>query len=227
MEAYRKVRAEANRRRNSRISSQRIGLGSRPVVSGEVVNGVIEGPEDDSALLSSSEDMDIALGDLEGMPVYVQDINTDEILRMSRDDESRLTDQQRQQQQEYEQLRIFAHYLAVMKFVTDTKRIPSELLAPTALNKDYGKGSRLQNRVLGGLTRGFEGQTTVDGQKVIVEVQEGGIKRSRPRVSPRESLFNSGPQQFGLQLEASSFEGVFPRGFLHGEFEQQRGCSFD
>ena len=42
----------ANRRRNSRISSQRIGLGSRPVVSGEVVNGVIEGPEDDSALLS-------------------------------------------------------------------------------------------------------------------------------------------------------------------------------
>ena len=92
------------------------------------------------------------------------------------------------------------------------KRIPSEL-APTALNKDYGKGSRLQNRVLGGLTRGFEGQTTVDGQKVIVEVQEGGIKRSRPRVSPRESLFNSGPQQFGLQLEASSFEGVFPVDF--------------
>jgi hypothetical protein len=213
MEAYRKVRAEANRRRNSRISSQRIDSSSRPVVSGKVPEAPPEALEEESTLLSSSEDMDIALGDLEGMPVYVQDIDTDKILRLSRDDESKLTDQQRQQQQEYEQLRIFAHYLASMKFVTDTNRIPPELLAPTALGKDYGKGSRLQNRVLGGLKRGFEGQTTVGGQEVSVEVLDGGIALGDQHMASFSTLFNSGPQRFGLQLEASSFEGVFPVDF--------------
>ena len=56
---------------------------------------------------------------------------------------------------EFEQLRTFAHYLHVMKYVTDLKRIPEDLLMASSQRSDSStvlvRGSNLQDRVSDGL----------------------------------------------------------------------------
>ena len=217
MDAYRRVKQEASRR-SRRVSSERVET-TPPVAGGASSRSSDsdgESAEDEAAV--SAVDMDI---DLENMPVYVQDIDTDKILRMTKEDEAKLTDQERQQQQEYEQLRIFAHYLNVMKFISDIRRIPKELLASTAREKDYGKGSRLQSRVLKGLQRGLS-SLQVDGNNIQVEMDTASaLVRTEKSIGndlfdfsldtlPIQAIFGTNPVRFGISLEASSFQGVFP-----------------
>lgn len=216
MDAYRRVKQEANRR-NRRVSSERFDA-TPPLAGGEGEGGGDTAGDGEDEAAVSAMDMDI---DLENMPVYVQDIDTDKILRMTKEDEAKLTDQERQQQQEYEQLRIFAHYLNVMKFTSDIGRIPKELLASTAREKDYGKGSRLQSRVLKGLQRGLS-RLQVDGNDIQVEMDTASaLVPADERTDndlfdfsldtlPIQAIFGTNPVKFGISLEASSFQGVFP-----------------
>ena len=210
MDAYRKVKQEANRR-SRRVSSERFNADPPLAGASEAPSPATEGDDADQAA-ASAMDMDI---DLENMPVYVQDIDTDKILRMTKEDEARLTDQERQQQQEYEQVRIFAHYLNVMKFVSDVRRIPKELLASTAREKDYGRGSRLQSRVLKGLERGLSG-LQIDGNDVQVRMETAAASGDIDERSDGffldtlQTIYGANPVKFGISLEASSFQGVFP-----------------
>jgi hypothetical protein len=225
MDAYRLVKKEAasqqkqskqQQQRNSRSSSERVD--SREAMAGKSSSSSSSLSVDGSSLpLSSSNqgeevvasvDMDIDI--ISNMPVYVQDIDTVKILRLTKEDEARLSNQERQQQQEFEQLRIFAHYLDVMRFVSDVRRVPKELLESSALERDYGKGSRLQNRVLKGLEKGFAGMTMIDGSEVSVATTVDGLKGITSSTELVDALFGPNPNRFGISLEASSFEGVFP-----------------
>jgi hypothetical protein len=148
MFAYRKVREEANRRR---ISSEGVGVAS--LSGGEKAPEYFD-EESGAVMREMTSDMDI---DLDNMPVYVQDIDTDKILTLSDKEIMGMSDQQRQQTQEYEQIRIFAQYLKTMKFVTDLRRIPAELLAGSNVRaRSNDKASRLQRRVIRGLQRGLD-----------------------------------------------------------------------
>lgn len=90
--------------------------------------------------------------------------------------------------QELEQLRIFAHYLKVTNFVTDSRRIPQELLdVTTRVREDFdannadnysARSSKLQERVVIAL------------REAILSIQQG--------------------QHYSVDLEMSSFNGVFP-----------------
>lgn len=82
--------------------------------------------------------------------------------------------------QELEQIRIFSHYLKVMNYVTDLKRIPQALLssANDVVNLDNISGSRLQRRVVKGIRDAFD-----------------------------SSPLNN---EYEISLEVSSFDGAFP-----------------
>mmetsp|Transcript_18013 Transcript_18013/g.39954 ORF Transcript_18013/g.39954 Transcript_18013/m.39954 type:complete len:480 (+) Transcript_18013:3-1442(+) len=86
--------------------------------------------------------------------------------------------------QEREQLRIFAHYLQVMQFISDTKRIPPSLLripssrGPSKSPQQLAQSSKLHERVVRGLEAAFDFADVTD--------------------------------EFSIQLEMSSFDGVFP-----------------
>lgn len=85
------------------------------------------------------------------------------------------------QGQELEQIRIYSHYLATMRYVTDTKRIPREFLEADSIRPSMNgaaQGSRLQNRVTKGLVDGFA--SAVSGRDGNVDVdmeisQFGGV----------------------------------------------------
>jgi hypothetical protein len=83
-------------------------------------------------------------------------------------------------EQELEQIRIFTHYLKVMKYVTDPRKIPSRFLQSGDGQVDMTsvQGSRLQKRVVKSLKDAFTA-----------------------------SELNS---KYEISLEVSSFDGVFP-----------------
>ena len=83
-------------------------------------------------------------------------------------------------EQELEQIRIFSHYLKVMKYVTDPRKIPSRFLQSGDGQVDMTsvQGSRLQKRVVKSLKDAFTA-----------------------------SELNS---KYEISLEVSSFDGVFP-----------------
>jgi hypothetical protein len=83
-------------------------------------------------------------------------------------------------EQELEQIRIFSHYLNVMNYVIDVRRIPQTLLnsAGDVVNMDNISGSRLQRRVVKGLRTAFQ-ESELSGQ-------------------------------YDITLEVSSFDGAFP-----------------
>lgn len=83
-------------------------------------------------------------------------------------------------EQELEQIRIFSHYLKVMNFVTDTRRIPQRFLCSGDGQVDMTsvQGSRLQKRVVKSLKDAFAA-SELSGK-------------------------------YEITLEVSSFDGVFP-----------------
>jgi hypothetical protein len=83
-------------------------------------------------------------------------------------------------EQELEQIRIFSHYLNVMNYVIDVRRIPAQLLssANDVVNMDNVQGSRLQRKVVRALRDAFDSS----------ELSE----------------------QYEIALEVSSFDGAFP-----------------
>jgi len=79
-------------------------------------------------------------------------------------------------EQEFEQLRIFAHYLSVNRFVTETNRIPAKLLAKATREEFSTQGSRLQDRVVRGLQDGFLASTLADQFDITLESSSfGGV----------------------------------------------------
>jgi len=64
-------------------------------------------------------------------------------------------------EQELEQIRIFSHYLKVMNYVTDTRRIPEQLLdsAGGVVNMKAVQVSKLQRRVVQGIQSAFKGSS--------------------------------------------------------------------
>jgi hypothetical protein len=227
MFAYRKVREEAKRRR---ISSEGVGVAS--LDGGQKTPEYFD--EERTVVREMTSDMDI---DLDNMPVYVQDIDTDKILRLSDKEIMGMSEKQRQQTQEYEQIRIFAQYLKTMKFVTDLRRIPAELLAGSNVRtRSNDKASRLQRRVVRGLQRGldlhmaeqeelhnpisFREKDAAESNDMISAlsdpVQTLNRLGSTPITSVKLPFMDelsdklSKNEQYTISLESSSFEGVFP-----------------
>ena len=183
MDAYRKVRDEAKRRRVSNGENNKMYSDSMVIQEGEFDN-----------LDSFENEMDA---------FYVQDIDTDAIFSI---DEADLTETELKQAQEFEQLRIFAHYLDTMQFVEDEKSIPSELLAGSNnMIIDKG-GSRLQNRVINGLKRGF----AMHDMGIVENSETSTSSLLNPLPNLGEYFKNNNDPDYVISPEASSFEGVFP-----------------
>lgn len=107
--------------------------------------------------------------------------------------------------QEIEQLRIFAHYVKVMQFVSDTKRVPESLLmnpqawATPPPQRSVMSSSRLQERVVQGLEDALQAHAAERSQK-------------QNRISAVLAQFAGSDHTAGFRMESeiSSFDGVFP-----------------
>lgn len=80
----------------------------------------------------------------------------------------------RESREEVEQLRIFAHYLSVMKIVKDPSSIPKDLLSLYVRNRNRYGGSDLQERVVEGLKEALA--VADEGYSLKMEVSSfGGV----------------------------------------------------
>eukprot|EP01038_Epipyxis_sp_PR26KG_P007355 gene7355-10025_t len=123
---------------------------------------------------------------------------------------------------ELEQLRIFAHYLKVMQFVSDTTRIPEELLnyqdnklqfeEISNFQKDpkfvFTNNNKYNNLSMVTLSSSLKNENVM---QVTSRLQERVIKGLNDAF---EQLKSNMPQfrhdEFRIELEKSSFNGVFP-----------------